>query len=307
MDKKNLLLAAVLWVMLLMGYSYYIAWRDGNQPAPVDTSGAEQPGEGATPAPSGEGSPGETPAGAPIGETGASGEIGPGGSPPEPEPEVQAFVLESDLLKLGLTSRGGVVTSAVLKDYSDYRASVAELAEKPTLDLLQAFMTESRALGMNLQDAQDDLTQRAWRATPVTRGVRFQTRYKGLELVKIFTLPVEGRHLEVELTIKNLGAETWKGGYSLEAATAIKQEEPTSRELVSGIAGVGSGEKVELEVEDSGGLPAPGATKEDRVEFHNNTMFGGSASKYFAMILMPEAKIREKAMLRLTKTEGQTF
>jgi YidC/Oxa1 family membrane protein insertase len=211
-----------------------------------------------------------------------------------------ARTIDLKLGALGLTvdTAGARITRLVPGDYQDADA------ETP-LDLLRAFRDQpDTALALRVPGSPVDAGTAPWRV--VEEGpdviVMEQRTGDGLWLTKRFAPhPQSPYALAVTVSIENRGAAERLFAYDLTIAGGIHPEEPTKTELTYGVAGVSVDDEVELESEESSSLPKLGDGEPKKLS--GALTFGGVASKYFTIALLPDQTHPSKA-LRLYHRTG---
>lgn len=282
MDKRTIL-ALVLCFLVLIGFQTY-QQKFGPQPPATGGTPAERtepvaPTETATigPAPA---PPAPTQTAAPEPPPPAAGN---GGAPlaAEPEPPVRTFFVENDALASDLSSAGAVIESLRLKKF------FAE-DQKTPLDLLRPFAgpASATALELTLAGSPVPLESASWNAAQQGRAVDFNRSAGPLAVEKTVTMSPDGYHFEVSLRFKNQSAAPAPLTYTLLGAKGLTLDDSSGRSAVSAVVGIESGDSVKMEAIDATSLPKPNAPDDKKKEW-NTATYGGAASKYFAVVLIP--------------------
>lgn len=288
MDRRTVL-AFVLCFGVLMAFQLYQAQNMPKRPGHLQPTQAPSAPAGTRPSPVTQPAAPQAP---PAAGVPANLQLPPAALPAF-SAEAKTATHDLEHLELSYRSRGGVIDRFILKDYKDVDA-------KTPLDLLTAFAQPT--FGLNLEVDGQSLADVDWQLTESADALLFR-RPLGPDLwVEKQIVPrADGRSVSVEIRFVNNGPERTIA-YSLFVADAIKAEEPVSQELCSGIAGLQGDGETELEEEQASGLPTRAQGKGE--EFVGNTAFGGMSSKYFAMVLVPDAAIRSELVLELWQVQG---
>ncbi|GIW72748.1 MAG: hypothetical protein KatS3mg102_2290 [Planctomycetota bacterium] len=212
------------------------------------------------------------------------------------EPPTRELERQLGRLRLRLDSRGARVRAVLPEGHRDFDG-------RSPLDLLAAFEQPASALALRLPGAPLALDAVGWELQEQGPALVFRRPVDaGLWVVKRLA-PAGGYALEVSLEFENRGSEPRELAYALEVAGAIRPEEPTPRELVYGVAGVRGEGEIALRSEAASGLPRVGEQPPKRLG--EPLAFGGVASKYFAMVLVPLEAGGGQAALELSRLEGR--
>jgi YidC/Oxa1 family membrane protein insertase len=289
LDKRTLL-ALVLCFLVLIGFQLYQAEF---APPPRPQQAAEQtvspeaepiaPSGTASLEAAGPPSPGaptataaEQPVAAPPPVNGA------GLAPAAFEAPVKDYALENDFLLARLTSAGAEIRGLRLKRYF-------APDEKSPLELLEPYPgpEPAPALELGVRDAPVALEREPWASAQNGLSLSFERpATSAVEVKKTITLAPDGYHFDVALAFRNTSGAPAQISYVLYGADGITLDDLHGRSMVSGIAGLDAGGRIKFEALDSEGVPPPGAPEEKRKEW-TNAVFGGTASKYFAAVLIP--------------------
>lgn len=284
--EKRTILAMILSLIVVIGFQWYQA----------KTAPLRKP---APPPPPANGQTG----GANVSSPTPTAQIG-GGSEPSPVsavattlPDVDAplredLKLESDVFVARLSNEGAKVLSFTLKDpqYADPETGTPLDLLKPSRSSYPALILESRALQLGASSR--------WRIDEegADRIVFSRPLPDGGTLTK--TIAKTDKPYSLDVTLTTSPASIAIGDYSLVGTTAMTPEDegrayvPKDQGVegtIFGVAGIVKESNVALESELAKDLPPPEA-KEHR-ERAGNTTFGGAASKYFAVVLIPAEDI----------------
>ncbi len=270
--EKRTILAFLLCLIVVIGFQYYAA-QVAPPPRPPAPSPKSAPGGAAAGAAAPGGAP-ETPEPAR-----AAGPAAAGGDPaPLPvEAERREIALENALVRAAFSTEGAKARSIVLK-------TIYEDDQKTPLDLLRPYPgTQGAALELSVAPGGERLDGALWPAAEEGRAIRFHYPLAGgVRVEKTVELSPDGYHFDVILRFLNDGAQPAAIGYTLWAADGITPDDPHAP--LHAVAGVEAGTQVDFVTLDVSKVPRAGAA--ERQEWASST-FGGIASKYFAIVLVP--------------------
>ena len=141
----------------------------------------------------------------------------------------RTITVETPLFRLGLSTRGAVITSAVLKDYHetiDKDSAFKELIHKEAKDgTVLSSLSGSEAQGLELAAYSTNIKQDLIEVNEKGGEVRFQHRLpSGLFVEKVYKFVANSYLIGLTVNIHNGGKKTYQGSLALELDNALAKD-----------------------------------------------------------------------------------
>ncbi|MFH1035167.1 MAG: membrane protein insertase YidC [Pseudomonadota bacterium] len=203
MDNKNLIIAVVLCVAILWGYTTFIAPQPEKSPAQVATQRQQAQNAAKQPAAS------TAPAYSPQGSQGLPATAAPGAAAAPVVNQAPDVVVNTPLYRAVFSQRGGALRRVILKKYT--QQPQGQGGEYVLLDLSGS---DPYSLGLSLPGLDPALDRRLYEPNvkelslapgQEPKSLVFTTQSAGIKVVKTYTFKPQNYAFELKVSLTNLG------------------------------------------------------------------------------------------------------